>query len=196
MNEIVETPPIPKKRGNIDATKKALMFDEITEIIESGDIIRWTDAKLAKKYGTTRQTIAKMQKEIYSKIPLEDVSQIQIKLENTYNLIFREVKDSLDSVKTDFDKRKTMELLLLAMDKYQDFLERWERKTKVAEKVQVDNKITVEVVTTHLPPVEKTPLIEVQEIGLVANPPNPHATFEEVKREGEEIVIDVVEKLE
>lgn len=128
--------------ANITKVKKKEIFDELTELVESGQIMGVTQKQLSIKFGVKRETIARHLKKVYAVIPDEDIQHTKVKIKVMFDRLFREAQKMLITAQDNREKAEAMKLLLVMMDKFTDFLERFGIKEKVADKIDIEADIT------------------------------------------------------
>lgn len=132
-----------RKGGPIKKVIKDGIIKELTKIVESGNILGITNQQLADKFSASykinikRQTIGDCLKKVYASIPSEDVHNTKVKIEVMFNKVFRAVQEMIANANDQKEKKEAIDLLLRAMDKFTDFLERFGIKPKVADEVNV-----------------------------------------------------------
>lgn len=135
-----------KKGGPIETERKKEIFDQLKEIIESGQILGVTNTQLAHKLNVSRVTLPKYLKEVYEAIPDEDIKIIQVKIDTIFQKLFREAQKLINSAQSDKEKREAMEFLLRCIKEFTDFLERFGLKARAVEnyaiKAEVDINLT------------------------------------------------------
>lgn len=137
-----------RKGGPIPNHIKQPIIEELTKIVESGNILGVSNQYLADKFtkeyqiNIKRQTIGSYLETIYKNIPEEDIKQTKVKIEVMFNKIFRIVQDMVASAKTQKDKKEAIDLLLRAMDKFTAFLESFGIKPKAVENYNITGDIT------------------------------------------------------
>jgi len=129
--------------ANITKVKKKAIFDELTELVESGQIMGVTQKQLSIKFGVKRETIARHLKKVYSVIPDEDIHHTKVKIKVMFDRLFREAQKMLITSKDNKERAEAMKLLLIMMDKFTDFLERFGIKEKVAEKHEIQGELLI-----------------------------------------------------
>ena len=127
--------PTKKLGGPIIQSKRKTIMNELSNIIESGQILGVTHSQLAKKYGIRRQTVADYLKEIYALVPPDEVNIVRVKIQTMYDRLFREAQTMLKDAKTPQDKRIAIELMLKMLDKFTIFLESFHIKEKATENI-------------------------------------------------------------
>ena len=145
----------PKKKPNpkggpVTKERKAAIFDQLTKMVESGQLIGANHIQLAELFGIRRQTIAEYLKKIYGTIPPEDLNITRVKIQVMFDKLFREVQNMIKVAKGFREKREAIELMLKMVDRFTAFLENFHIKTKAVDNInlggEVDNKIEIVIV--------------------------------------------------
>ena len=127
--------------------------EELRILVESGKILGETHTMLAERFNVKRDTISRYLKQIYSKIPAEDIEHTRVKIQVMFDKLFRESEKMLATAKNNKEKKEAIDLLLRCMDKFIDFLERFGIKAKAPDlhymKGDIDNNINIQVITTE-----------------------------------------------
>jgi len=111
--------------------------NKLFQLVESGRIMGVTQFQLEKEFGVTRKTIAKWLKEIYKSIPPEDINVLRVKLETTFNFMLRDAQKMIRNSTNQKEKKEAHEFLLKVLDKFIDFLERFNLKPKMPENINI-----------------------------------------------------------
>ena len=127
--------------------------EELRILVESGKILGETHTMLAEKFDVKSETISRYLKQIYSKIPAEDIEHTRVKIQVMFDKLFRESEKMLVTAQDNKEKKEAIDLLLRCMDKFIDFLERFGVKAKAPDlhymKGDIDNNINIQVITTE-----------------------------------------------
>ena len=125
------------KGGPVAKTKKAAIVKELEKIVTEGTILGVTNEQLADKFNTTRNTVANYLKDIYSKIPQEDIKETEVKLKVMFDKVFRFAQRIMSNAKTPMEQERALRLLMSAMKEYTDFLERFGLKQTVTQRHEI-----------------------------------------------------------
>ena len=128
--------------ANIQKSKKASIIEELTKIVESGQILGVTHQQLAVRFNTRRQTISTYLEKVYASIPPEDINSTRVKIQVMFDKLFREAQKMVQTANTNKERKDAMDLLLRMMDKFQDFLERFGIKPIADQNINVQADIT------------------------------------------------------
>ena len=137
-----------RKGGPIPNKIKDPIIEELTKIVQNGNILGVNQQQLADKFSSQyqinirRQTIADYLEKVYSSLPPEKIEHTQVKLEVMFNKVFRIVQEMISTAKTNKEKKEAVDLLLRAMDKFTEFLESFGIKQKVADRLDFTADIT------------------------------------------------------
>lgn len=127
----------------VPTPKRDAILEALTKIVENGQIMGATYQQLATKYEVSRQAISKYLKIVYANIPEEDIQNIRVKIQVMFDRIFREVNKLMATAKTTKEKNSAIRLMLDCMDKFQEFLESFGIKQKVADKLEIEANISI-----------------------------------------------------
>ena len=127
--------------ANIEKVRKKAIFDELTSLVESGQIMGVTQLQLGIKFGVKAETIGRHLKKVYASIPDEDIQHTKVKIKVMFDRLFREAQKLLMTAKDRREKAEAIKLLLIMMDKFTDFLERFGIKEKISDKVELQGVI-------------------------------------------------------
>jgi len=139
---------VKRKGGPIKKVIRESIMQELTKIVQNGNILGITNQQLADKFiqkhdiNIKVHTIGNYLKKVYENIPSDDIKHTQVKLEVMFNKVFRIVQEMVATAQTPQEKKNAVELLLRAMDKFTDFLESFGIKQKVAENINLSADIT------------------------------------------------------
>jgi len=134
---------VKRKGGPIKKVIRESIMQELTKIVQNGNILGVTNQQLADKFikkhdiNIKVHTIGNYLKKVYENIPSDDIKHTQVKLEVMFNKVFRIVQEMIATAQTPQEKKNAVELLLRAMDKFTDFLESFGIKEKVSDKVEI-----------------------------------------------------------
>jgi len=117
---------------------KGLKFD----IENSNGDISLEYENLASKYKTTRQTISKYIDELYLAVPEDDIEKTFIDFRMIFAKLNKHTDIMLSEAITIRDRVEVIKTYLLLMEKKTDLLERYFKKDKAADKVQLEANIT------------------------------------------------------
>lgn len=137
--------------ANISKKKKANIIQELEKIVTSGNIVGITNEQLAQQFNTRRQTVAEYLKQIYAKIPPEDIKETEIKLKSMFDKIFRVSQNILQKAKNPVEQERALNLILKCMREYTDFLERFGLKAKAIENYNIQGEVQHKVVQVNIP---------------------------------------------
>jgi len=132
---------IIKKAGRVPKKKKQEIMEQLENIVTEGTILGVTNQQLAEKFKVNRETIACYLKEIYKKIPEDDIKETEVKLKAMFDKIFRFSQQLLKQASTTMEKERAIRLLLTAMKEYTDFLERFGFKPKAQENINLQGEV-------------------------------------------------------
>lgn len=137
--------------GNIEKTKKANIIKELEKIVTNGSILGVTNQQLAEQFNTRRHTISNYLKEIYSKIPPEDIKETEVKLKVMFDKVFRVSQQMLQQAKDNQERERALNLILKSMREYTEFLERFGLKAKAIENYNIQGEVQHKVVQVNIP---------------------------------------------
>lgn len=144
---------VVRKAGPVTKKRKLEIMEELEKIITEGSILGVTNQQLADKFKIKRDTVASYLKEIYAKIPPEDIKETEVKLKVMFDKVFRYAQRIMNNAQTPLEQERALRLLMSAMKEYTDFLERFGWKPTAMQNVniqgEVDNHITVEIIETQ-----------------------------------------------
>ena len=127
--------------------------EELRILVESGKILGVTHTMLAERFDVKRDTISRYLKQIYSKIPAEDIEHTRVKIQVMFDKLFRESEKMVVTAQDNKEKKEAIDLLLRCMDRFIDFLEKFGVKAKAPDlhymKGDIDNNINIQVITTE-----------------------------------------------
>lgn len=126
----------------IGKVKKRNIKTELKKFIESGLILGMTQTQLAEHFNVKRQTIATYLTELYSEAGVDDVNRVKISLNGMYNRLHREARTMFKDNMTNSERKEAIGTMLMVMDRYQDFLERFGIKPKPEENIHVTSEVT------------------------------------------------------
>lgn len=138
---------VERKGGPFPKEIKAHILQELTKIVESGQILGVTQQQLAKEIGAQlninirRATIGSLLDEVYRSIPPEDIEHTRVKIQVMFDRLFREAQKMINTASNAREKKEAIDLLLRCMDKFTDFLERFFIKEKPEDKLHVTGAI-------------------------------------------------------
>lgn len=138
-----------RKGGPIPKKIKDPIMEELTKIVQNGNILGVTHEQLASKFrakydiNLKRQVIGSYLEKVYASIPPEKIQNTQLKLEVMFNKVFRIVQEMVSKAQTPKEKKEALDLLLRAMDKFTDFLERFGIKEKIADKHEIQGELLI-----------------------------------------------------
>lgn len=128
--------------ANMLKSKKYTIMKELEKLVTEGTILGVTNEQLAVKFQTRANTIGDYLKQIYLKIPPEDIKETEVKLKAMFDKIFRFSQQILSGAETLYEKERAIRLIMQAMKEYMDFLERFGVKPKVADNLNINANIT------------------------------------------------------
>lgn len=138
----IETEIVKSKGGPVTKQRKEEIIESLTELIENGNILGITNKQLSIQYKVKRETISKYLKEIYSRIPEENIKEIEIKLKVMFDKIFRYAQRLMNQASTPVEQERALRLLLQCMKEYTDFLERFGYKPVATQNIDLNANIT------------------------------------------------------
>lgn len=133
--------PVKKRehKTKLPTVRKKEVMEELTKIVENGNILGVTQTQLSERFNIRRQTIAVYLQEIYNNIPSEDIEHTRVKIQVMFDKLFREAQKMIATAQDNKERKEAIDLLLRCMDKFTDFLERFNIKEKTPEKYDIRN---------------------------------------------------------
>jgi len=123
----------------------AELKQELSLLIENGDILKFNEQDLEKKYNWTRKSIRKHLREIKQEIGTRDIKVISLNLMNILETIMQDLEKYWQKARDEENEQKIMyymKQMFIAIDKFTDFLERFGIKEKVSDKIDIKADIT------------------------------------------------------
>lgn len=124
--------------------RKKICLQEIKDTIEILGVWAPNKSALSRKYNFNRESIRVWTELIIKNIKFEDLHTVTVDFISSYKRITSQQKRILASQdSTASEKQEASRIILLAFEKYTDFLERYGYKEKIAEKHTVEVTETI-----------------------------------------------------
>jgi len=117
------------------------VVDSLKEMVQTGEILRFTEKDLEKKFSVTRKTLRKHLSNIKAEIGTRDIKVISLRLITILDEIMQDIEKYWRLARENEDEKKMIyysKQMFIAIEKFTDFLERFGIKQKVADKVELD----------------------------------------------------------
>lgn len=119
--------------------------DRLRNMVQTGEIIRYSERDLEKQFKFTRNTLRKHLRIIKAEIGTRDIKVISLRLIDILDEIMQDIEKFWRLAKDNEDEKKMMyysKQMFLAIEKFTDFLERFGIKPKAQENINVQADIT------------------------------------------------------
>lgn len=118
--------------------------EKLRNMVESGEILKYSERDLEKKVKFTRNTLRRHLAEIKGEIGSRDIKMISLRLVNILDEMMSDIEKYWQRAREQEDEKKIMyytKQMFFAIEKFTDFLERFGIKEKVADKVNVNQVV-------------------------------------------------------
>lgn len=150
---------IKKKGGPITKSKKAKVITEIRRLFETGEIMYVTETELSNRLEIARETVRKYLTEEKKNVPTKDLTHITLRFKEYLEDAMEDLRSCWKQNKKNGDMnamRRDIDLMMKAIEKFTDFLERFFFKQKASENINLNADIRSKqvVINYHVPKVE------------------------------------------
>lgn len=138
---------IERQGGPIPKEKREEIKEELRKIVTSGEILGTKQENLRYRIlernntNVKLQTIKKLLDEVYQEVPKEEIEKVEVKIEAMFNKLFADLRRLIDNAPTEDDKRKAIDMMIKAMDRFISFLESFGRKVKPQENININGQL-------------------------------------------------------
>jgi len=119
--------------------------DRLKEMVQTGEIMRYSERDLEKQFKLTRKTLRKHLTNIKQEIGSRDIKIISLRLINILDEIMSDIEKYWRLAKENEDEKAMMyysKQMFYAIEKFTDFLERFGIKPKAQENINLQADIT------------------------------------------------------
>lgn len=126
----------PQKHPRTPKEERRKLLKQLMQNVGWGN---FSKTELARTWGVNRKTIEDDRDALMKEVGSESLQSIQFQLDLDYRKIHKELRAIINDADTSKATRiKALRTMLEANDRYTGFLESWNRKEKVAERVQIE----------------------------------------------------------
>jgi hypothetical protein len=118
---------------------------KLRSMVETGEILKYSTRDLAKKLKFSKNTISKHLNEIKEEIGTRDIKVISLRLMNILDNMMEDLEKFWMKAREDGDEQKCMyymKQMFHAIEKFTDFLERFNIKPKAIDNIAIQAELT------------------------------------------------------
>ena len=128
-------------------TKQELekVVDELRSLVQTGEILRYSEGDLEKKFSITRKTLRKHLNQIKAEVGTRDIKVITLKLMDILEEMMGDIERYWREAKENGEEKRMnfyMNQMFNAIEKFTNFLERFGIKPKAAENINFSGEVT------------------------------------------------------